>query len=602
MAATTGTLSIHTENIFPIIKKFLYSNQEVFLRELVSNAVDASQKLKTLAGVGEYKGDLGELIIKVEVNKEAGTLTISDNGIGMTAQEVEQYINQIAFSSAEEFLGKYKDKASQIIGHFGLGFYSAFMVADKVELLTRSYREGAPAVRWTCEGSTSFTLDAAERAERGTDVILHIGKDHAEYLEAHRIREILHRHCQFLPIQIQFEGNAVNNTSPAWTRKPADLKDEDYLGFYRELYPMAEAPLFWIHLNVDYPFTLTGILYFPQLRPDMEVQKNKIQLYSNQVFITDDVSEIVPDYLTLLHGVIDSPDIPLNVSRSYLQTDANVKKISSHISKKVADKLSELFTENRADYEKKWENIGVFVKYGLIRDDAFYQRMHKHCLVGNVAGQLFTWDEYKEKVKDKQTDKTGKLVYLYATNKDGQHAYIQAAEKRGYDVLLFNGVLDPHYINFIEYKLDNAFIARVDADAVDKLIDKGVEKTSLLNETEEKELKELFDKVIDSKLANVGFQTLREDDLPVLIARPEHVRRMKDMARMGAMPIGDFPEHYHVIINAGHNLPKSLLLSPDAAARERLARHLYDLALLQQDMLTGPALTAFIERSLHNLR
>ncbi len=596
MSPTTGTLSIHTENIFPIIKKFLYSNQEVFLRELVSNAVDATQKLQTLANVGDFQGELGSLQIEIKLDKAAGTLTISDVGIGMTADEVEKYINQIAFSSAEEFLGKYKD-AKNIIGHFGLGFYSAFMVAYKVELVTRSYKTDAEAVRWTCDGSTSFSLEPAVREQRGTDVILHINSESAEYLEEHRIQDILLKHCKFLPIEVAFQGKVINNTTPLWTRKPAETGAEEYEKFYQELYPFSETPLFWIHLNVDYPFNLTGILYFPKLKPDVELQKNRIKLYSNQVFITDEVDEIVPDYLTLLHGVIDSPDIPLNVSRSYLQTDANVKKISTHIAKKVADKLNELFTETRSAFEEKWDSLGVFVKYGMLRDNTFYERARKCCLVQNVTDKYFTLDEYRDAVSATQTDKNNKVVYLYTTDRAGQDAYVQAAQKRGYDVLLLNGVIDSHFISFIETKLEDATLVRVDADSLEKLIDKGIEKASLLNTEEEGLLKALFEKAADNKLATVQFQVLREDDMPVLIARPEHTRRMKEMARNGMFGMGDFPEHFYIIINSGHSLPKSILLREEATQIE-IARHLYNLALLQQGMLTGAEMTRFVENSI----
>lgn len=596
----TGTLSIHTENIFPIIKKFLYANQEVFLRELVANAVDATQKLKTLSNVGEMQGEVGDLTIRVRIDAEAKTLTISDAGIGMTADEVEQYINQIAFSSAEEFLGKYKD-AQGIIGHFGLGFYSAFMVADKVELVTKSWKD-APAVKWSNTGDTQFTLEPAERATRGTDVILHVGAEHDEFLQPWRIREILNRHGKFLPIPVEFEGEVINNVAPLWAKNPADLSEQDYKDFYNTLYPLSgEAPLFWVHLNVDYPFRLTGILYFPRLRQGVDMQKNKIQLYSNQVFITDNVEDIVPDYLALLHGVIDSPDIPLNVSRSYLQTDAAVKKISGYISKKVADKLNELFHDDRPGYEAKWENVGVFVKYGMIRDSAFADRVEKSVLVYDTDQKLYTLPEWREHIQAAQTDKDNKVVYLYANDAKAQDGYIQAATRKGYHVLLLDGILDTSFLQYMEHRVESSTWVRVDAGPLDKLVDKGVTQASLLNETEEAELKTLFEEIVKvsggSPLTAVQFEALGEDELPVVITRPEHQRRLQDMARMGMLGnMGELPEQYNVIINTAHPAAKTLLLAT-GEVRTTKARHLYDLARLQQGLLTGSALTDFVRRS-----
>lgn len=594
----TGTLSIHTENIFPIIKKFLYSNQEVFLRELVSNAVDATQKLLTLASSGEFHGETGDTRIRVFVNPEKKTLTISDRGVGMTEAEVEKYINQIAFSSAEEFLSQYKDKGAQIIGHFGLGFYSAFMVAEKVEILTRSWKDDSTAVRWSCDGSTEFSLEAAEKHERGTDVILHVGEDAKEFLESWRLREILTKYCRFLPVEIEFENKVVNDSKPIWTQKPSELQADDYKGFYDKLFPFSEAPLFWVHLNVDYPFTLTGVLYFPKLRPDMELQRNKIHLYANQVFITDSVEDVVPDYLALLHGVIDSPDIPLNVSRSYLQTDANVRKISNHISKKVADKLHELFDADRDDFEKKWEYVGVFVKYGMIRDSSFSDRVRKFCLVENLEGDFFTLDEYLARIAEKQTDRNGKRVVLYATDRQAQHAFIETARRRGYDVLVLDGIIDSHFISYIEHQLENATIARVDADTIDKLVDKGVELASQLNDEEKQQVEAVYKEFVRSPLVVVKTEVMDESEPPVTVVRPEHQRRIYEMSQKGMLGDRSMLDMYNVVLNANHPLMKRLLLLPEGAERERLARHSYELALLAQNMLHGEELSAFIQRNL----
>lgn len=597
----TGTLSIHTENIFPIIKKFLYSNQEVFLRELVSNAVDATQKLLTLASTGEISGELGDTRIRVFINAEKKTLTVSDRGIGMTEAEVDKYINQIAFSSAEEFLSKYKDAGAQIIGHFGLGFYSAFMVARRVEIVTKSWQEDAPAVRWSCDGSTEFTLEPTDKPERGTDVILYLSDEAHEFLESWRIRDILTKYCRFLPVEIEFENKVINDQKPIWIQKPSELTPDDYKKFYDRLFPFSEAPLFWVHLNVDYPFTLTGVLYFPKLRPDMELQRNKIHLYANQVFITDSVEDVVPDFLSLLHGVIDSPDIPLNVSRSYLQTDANVRKISNHIAKKVADKLQELFDIDRDDFEKKWEYVGVFIKYGMIRDSSFSERVRKICLVESVDGDFFTLDEYLARISDRQTDKNGKRVVLYATDRQAQHTFIEAARKRGYEVLIFDGIIDSHFISYIEHQLENATLVRVDADTLDKLVDKGIELSSALNEEESKQLEAIYKEFIRNPLVMVQVRVQDENEPPVTVVRPEHQRRIYEMSQKGMLGDRNLQEMYNVILNANHPLMKRLLLLPEGPDREQLARHSYELALLAQNMLHGEELSAFIQRNLELL-
>lgn len=603
MEATQGTLSIHSENIFPIIKKFLYSDEEVFLRELVSNAVDAIQKVRTLHRKGQFKGELGDIAVQVKIDEEGKQLIISDNGIGMTADEVEKYINQIAFSSAEEFLEKYKDDGSQIIGHFGLGFYSAFMVANKVEIQTLSWQEGAEPVHWSCEGSTEFSMDKGTREERGTDIILHITEDAEEYLKAYRIREVLKKYGRFLPVPVKFEDQQINNPEPAWVKAPADLTDEDYKTFYKELYPAAGDPLFWIHLNVDYPFTLKGILYFPQLLSTLDPERNKIQLYQNQVFVTENVEDVVPDYLALLQGVIDSPDIPLNVSRSYLQTDAAVRKISQHISKKVAGKLRELFREDREAFEKKWDSIAVFVKYGMMRDHNFYDKARQFALLKTVDDQYFTMDEYQSRVSENQTDKAGRQVWLYATDKEAMDSYIRAAQKRELDVLLFNEVLDVNFVQFLETKLEKTDLKRVDADSLDKLVDKGVEKASKLNEEEEKVLKEVFEKVIGKEMVAVQTEALGEEDAPVSVVRPEAQRRMSDMASMGMMGKTQLPDLYNVVVNTGHPLSKRLVMLEQGSKEQTdLALHLYDLALLSQQMLKGSRLTDFVERNLEFIR
>ena len=621
-----GNISIHTENIFPIIKKFLYSDHEIFLRELVSNAVDATQKLKKLASMGEFSGELGDLTIEVKFDKKKKTISVTDRGIGMTAEEIKKYINQIAFSGAAEFVEKFKDKgdAKDIIGRFGLGFYSAFMVADKVELISRSYTANEDeAAHWECDGSTEFELKQTKKKDRGTDVILHINNDSEEFLDEFRIKGILEKYCKFLPVSIKFgtkdesvedgvddEGKPkyktvpkdriLNNTSPLWTKSPKELKDEDYLNFYKELYPFSDEPLFWIHLNVDYPFNLTGILYFPKVKNDFEIQKNKIQLYSRQVFITDEVKDVVPDFLMMLHGVLDSPDIPLNVSRSYLQSDANVKKISQHITKKVADKLSELFKKDRSDFEKKWDDINIFVKYGIISDEKFYDKAKDFSLLKNVDGQCFTFDEYREKVKVNQTDKNGSSVYLYASSAGKQDSFIQAAKNKGYDVLIFEGVLDSHFINTLEQKLEKVQIKRVDSETPDNLIEKDEKSETVLSADEQEQIKALFEKAINNKNMVVAVEAMSPDELPAVITMSEFMRRMKDMAKLGGGGynfMGAMPESYNVSINGNHPIVQKILKAEGEEQKITLAKQSYDLALLSQNMLTGADLTNFIKRS-----
>ncbi len=604
MVEEKGTISVHTENIFPIIKKFLYSDHEIFLRELVSNAVDATQKLKRLSSLGEYGGELGELKVQVSLDEEAGTITVSDNGIGMNAEEIKKYINQIAFSGATEFVEKYKDKGDdkQIIGHFGLGFYSAFMVAHKVELVTRSFREGEEAARWICDGSTTFEITAAERSERGTDVILHVAEDSKEFLNEFRLREILTKYCKFLPVTVEFKGEAINNTAPLWTKSPSELKDEDYQAFYKEMYPMSPDPLFWIHLNVDYPFNLTGILYFPKVRNDFELHRDKIQLYSRQVFITDEVKDVVPEFLMLLHGVIDSPDIPLNVSRSFLQADSNVKKINTYITKKVADKLSELFRADRAAFEEKFDNINVFIKYGMISDEKFYDKAKEFALLKNTEGKYFTLEEYQEKIKANQTDKDENVVGLYTSDPGKQDAYVQAALKKGYDVLLLDGVIDNHFIGALERKVSKFNLKRVDADITDKLIDKGTTAESVLSEEAKTKVKDIFGKFITNGTTQV--EALSPEDMPVVITLPEFMRRMKEMSAhngMGDM-FANMPDQLNVVVNGNHALVNRIAESTDEQEQQHLARQAYDLALLSQGMLSGSALTAFIERSLNLIK
>ncbi len=623
MVQEKGTISINTENIFPIIKKFLYSDHEIFLRELVSNAVDATQKIKRLAALGHYSQDLADLRVKVSVDEKAKTITVSDDGIGMTADEIKKYINQIAFSGATEFLEKFKEAndANEIIGRFGLGFYSSFMVADRVEIQTLSYQEGAKPARWLCDGSTSFEITEGSRTHRGTDVILYINSESEEFLQQHRIREILNKYAQFLPVPVQFgtkkesvpdgedaEGkpkyksvevdNIINNTQPIWVKSPNDLKDEDYLDFYRELYPFSEEPLFWIHLNVDYPFNLTGVLYFPKLKNDFEVQKNKIKLFSRQVFITDEVKDIVPEFLLLLHGVIDSPDIPLNVSRSFLQADSNVKKINSYISRKVADKLVELFKKDRKQYEEKWNDIGVFVKYGAISDEKFYEKAKEFLLLTNTSKESYTLEEYQTKVKDFQTDKNGNQVYLYTTDPERQDSYVQAARKKNYDVLLMNSPIDTHFIHHLEMKLEKTSLKRVDADVLDRLIEKEDAEKHVLADADVNKIKEVFEKSINNPNFKVEVESQHAEGLPVTITMDEWMRRMKDMSRLGGGMnfYGSMPDTYKVAINANHKLIKKILNASDEQ-QPAMAKQAFDLALLAQGMLKGPDLTAFVERS-----
>ena len=619
-----GTISIHTENIFPIIKKFLYSDNEIFLRELVANAVDATQKIKRLSSLGEYKGDLGELKVSVSVDEKKKTITISDNGLGMTGEEIKKYINQIAFSGATEFVEKFKDAkdANEIIGKFGLGFYSAFMVADQVEIQTLSYQDGAEPARWICDGSTEFEISAGTRANRGTDIILHVNKESKEFLAKVKIKEILDKYCKFLPIPVQFgtkseqepdgedaEGkpkfksievdNIINNTSPIWTKSPSELKDEDYLAFYKELYPFSEDPLFWIHLNVDYPFNLTGVLYFPKVKNEFEIQRNKIKLFSRQVFITDEVKDVVPEFLMLLHGVIDSPDIPLNVSRSFLQADSAVKKINSYITKKVADKLASLFKNDRKAFEEKWADIGLFVKYGMISEEKFYDKGKDFVLLNNTQNEYFTLEEYKEKVKPAQTDKNDMLVYLYATDSDKQDTFIQSANKKGYDVLNLNSPIDPHFISQLEQKLEKTSLKRVDADVADKIISKEDQTVHVLNEDEKAKVKAIFEKAIVKPNMRIEIESLNPEELPVIVTMDEFMRRMKDMSKMGGGMgfYGNLPDNYNVAINGNHKLIGKILLTQDEAEQTQLAKQAFDLALLSQGMLTGAELTEFVNRS-----
>ena len=575
---STGKIGVSTGNLFPIIKKFLYSDHEIFLREIVSNAVDASQKMKVLASNGEFKGELGELKVRVKADKAAGTLTVSDNGIGMTQEEVEKYINQIAFSGAEEFMNKYKDNAAAIIGHFGLGFYSSFMVSDRVEIVTKSYKEGAKAVKWSCEGNPEYTLEETEKAERGTDIIMYISEEEKDFLEDSKVNELLTKYCKFLPIEIisgkkkewkdgeykdTTEDNVINDTNPAWTRKPTDLTEEDYEKFYRELYPMAQDPLFHIHLNVDYPFNLTGILYFPKIDNKFEIQKNKIQLYSNQVYVTDSVEGIVPEYLTLLHGVIDSPDIPLNVSRSYLQSDRNVKKISSHITKKVADSLSDIFTNKREDYEKKWDDLKIFIQYGMLTDEKFAERAKSIFLFKNTEGKYFTYEEYENLIKANQTDKDNKVVFLYATDVKEQYTYMETAKGKGYDVLLMDGQLDTHFINHLEQKNSDHRFVRVDSDVIDKLIPKEETKEVTLSHEEQEELRAVFTSQLPKEegMFMVNFEAMGENGDPVIVTRSEFMRRMKEMAAMnpGMGFYGAMGDQYTLVVNTDHKLVNTIL-------------------------------------------
>ena len=621
-----GTISIHTENIFPIIKKFLYSDNEIFLRELVSNAVDATQKIKRLASLGQYNGELGDLRVEIAFDADKKTITISDNGLGMTADEIKKYINQIAFSGATEFMEKFKEAkdANEIIGRFGLGFYSAFMVADKVEIQTLSYQDGAEPAYWVCDGSTEFEIGEGTLAERGTEITLYINSESEEFLNKQKLQEILDKYCKFLPVPIKFgttteeeedgvdeEGkpkyksvevdNIINDTTPIWTKAPSELKDEDYLNFYKELYPYSEDPLFWIHLNVDYPFNLTGVLYFPKLKNDFEVQKNKIKLFSRQVFITDEVKDIVPEFLMLLHGVIDSPDIPLNVSRSFLQADHNVKKINNYITKKVADKLAELFKNDRPGFEEKWSDIGVFVKYGMISEDKFYDKAKDFVLLTNTTKQNFTLEEYKEKVEPVQTDKDGRLVYIYTNDPSKQDAFIQSANKKGYDVLLMDSPIDTHFISQLEQKLEKTSLKRVDADVADKLIAKGENPESVLTEEQITKVKAIFDKAINKPAYKVELESLNPDELPVTVTMDEFMRRMKDMAAMGGGMsfYGSMPDNYKVVVNGNHKLISRILQDDNEDAQSTLAKQAFDLALLSQGLLKGAELTEFVNRSVN---
>ena len=594
---------MQTENIFPIIKKFLYSDHEIFLRELISNAVDACQKLKTLSSLGEAKGEIGDLAIRVKLDKAAKTITISDQGIGMTGEEVDKYLNQVALSGAEEFVNKYKGQnENAIIGKFGLGFYSAFMVSNKVEVVTKSYRDDQPAVKWECDGSPEFTLEPATREERGTDVILHIADDSAEFLDEGRISSILNKFCRFLPIPVFFEEKQINNTRPAWTRKPSELTPQDYQDFYKELYPFNEAPLFWIHLNVDYPFNLTGILYFPKIKQSYEIQKDKIQLYSNQVFVTDEVKDIVPEFLMLLQGVIDSPDIPLNVSRSYLQGDPNVKKINNHITKKVADKLDEIFTKERKEYEEKWESLGLFVKYGMMTDDKFLEKANKfHIMEDADASRFYTLDEYRTTTEALQTNKDGKLVIIYTSNPVQQDGYIRAAQNRGFKVVKLETLVDAGFINQMEMKWDKVHFTRVDSEVVDNLIDKKDSAETVLNQEETEKLKSLFAVEIPALQVNVEVKGMSPDDMPVIATRPEFMRRMKDMAAlnggMGAF-YASMPDEVMLTVNGNHHVYPKILAETDSEKQQKMARNLADLALLSQGLLKGAELTHFIERSI----
>jgi molecular chaperone HtpG len=619
-----GTISIHTENIFPIIKKFLYSDNEIFLRELVSNAVDATQKIKRLSSLGQYKGELGDLKVEISFDEKKKTITISDHGLGMTAEEIKKYINQIAFSGATEFVEKFKDAkdANEIIGKFGLGFYSAFMVADQVEIQSLSYQEGAEPAKWICDGSTEFEIGEGNRTERGTTVILHVNKESKEFLNKNKLEGILDKYCKFLPVPIKFgtkttqepdgedkEGkpkyksvevdNIINHTNPIWTKAPADLKDEDYLSFYKELYPFSEDPLFWIHLNVDYPFNLTGVLYFPKIKNDFELQRNKIRLFSRQVFITDEVKDIVPEFLMLLHGVIDSPDIPLNVSRSFLQADSNVKKINNYITKKVADKLGDLFKKDRKAFEEKWNDIGIFIKYGMLSEEKFYEKAKDYALLLNTKQEYYTLEEYKEKVKPVQTDKDDRLIYLYTNDPAKQDSFIQSANKKGYDVLLMNSPIDAHFINHLEQKLEKTSLKRVDADVTDKLIIKDESHTHILTEEQSAKVKSIFEKAINKSTMHVEVHGMSPDELPVTVTMDEFMRRMKDMAQLGGGMgfYGNMPDNYNVAINGNHKLIERIVQTENEEEQAQLAKQAFDLALLSQGMLTGAELTEFVNRS-----
>ncbi len=586
-----GNIGVTTENIFPVIKKFLYSDHEIFLREIVSNAVDATQKLKTLAGKGEVKGELGDLTVQVRLDEKAGTLTISDRGIGMTAEEIDKYINQIAFSGANDFLDKYKEDANAIIGHFGLGFYSSFMVSKKVEIITKSYKEGALAQKWSCDGSPSFELEETQKEDRGTDIVLYIDDDCKEFLEKSKIEELLNKYCRFLAVPVAFgkktewkdgknvetdEDNIINDTAPIWTKKPSELKDEDYKEFYRKLYPMSDEPLFWIHLNVDYPFNLTGVLYFPKIKNNIDLQRNKIQLYCNQVYVTDSVEGIVPDFLTLLHGVIDSPDIPLNVSRSYLQSDSNVKKISTYITKKVSDRLQSIFKNDRKDFEEKWDDIKIFINYGMLTQEDFYEKAKNFALFKDTEGKHFTFDEYKELIKENQTDKDGTLVYLYANNKDAQYSYIEAATNKGYSVLLLDGQLDIPVVNMLEQKLEKSSFTRVDGDVIEQLIRKEEDKKEELEGNKAGNLSTIFQSQMPAiEKANFSVQTkaMGEQAAPVMITQSEYMRRMKEMSHInaGMSFYGEMPDMYNIVLNTDHALIKNILSDSESKTAESLS-------------------------------
>lgn len=626
----SGKIGVTTENIFPIIKKFLYSDHEIFLRELVSNAVDATQKLKTYSSLGEFKGELGDLYVNIKIDEKNGTLTISDRGIGMTNEEIDKYINQIAFSSANEFLDKYKTDANSIIGHFGLGFYSSFMVSKKVEIITKSFKEGTEAVKWSCDGSPEYTIETVEKADRGTDIILYIDDENKNFLEKNEIDKLLKKYCRFLPVPIVFgkktewkdgksieteENNIINETSPLWTRKPSELKDEDYKKFYQDLYPFSDEPMFWIHLNVDYPFKLTGILYFPQIKSNVDLNKNKIQLYSNQVFVTDSVEGIVPEFLTLMHGVLDSPDIPLNVSRSYLQSDQNVKKISSHITKKVADRLEDIFKNDRTQFEEKWDSLKVFIEYGMLTDEKFNDRAQKFCLLKNTDGKTFTFEEYKTLISTNQTDKEGNLIYLYANNRDEQYTYIGSAKDKGYDVILFDGQLDVHMAGFLEQKFEKSRFVRVDSDTIDNIIVKDDVKEIKLTDKQKEELSETFTSQlpkIEKTEFTVDYKALDEKSQPIQITQNEFMRRMKEMSAMqtGMGFYGEMPNNYNLVLNIEHPLIKNIIADVDGKDKEAVAsyagsnaniRQLIDLALLSNGMLKGEALNNFIKRNMENI-
>ncbi len=614
-----GNIGVTTENIFPVIKKFLYSDHEIFLREIVSNAVDATQKLKTLAGKGEFQGDMGELKVWVKFDKEAKTITVSDRGIGMTADEIEKYINQIAFSGANDFLDKYKDDAAQIIGHFGLGFYSSFMVSDRVDIITKSYKD-EPAVKWSCDGSPAFTLEEVDKADRGTDIVMHISEDCEEFLDKWKLEGLLKKYCHFLAVPVAFgkktkwdeeqkksietdEDEIINSVEPLWTKKPSDLKDEDYKNFYRHLYPMADEPLFWIHLNVDYPFNLTGILYFPKIKNQLDIQRNKIQLYCNQVYVTDQVEGIVPEFLTLLHGVIDSPDIPLNVSRSYLQSDSNVKKISQYITRKVADRLNGIFKNERKEFEEKWDDISIFIHYGMLSDEQFYDKAKQFFLLKDTEGRYFTLDEYRTLVESAQKNKDDQVVYLYAQDPEEQYTYIEAAKDKGYNVLLMKGQLDTPLINMLEQKLEKTTFSRVDADVVDRLIVKDDTVGEELGKEDSEKLQNVFKEqlpVIDKTEFQVQTASLGAEQLPVIITQSEYMRRMKEMARMnpGMAFYGEMPDSYNLVLNTDNEIVKACLQEADT---ERI-KQLIDIALLQNGMLKGEALTKFVKRSVSMIK